>query len=348
MMIMYLVGRLAKSAVYWPDMFRALGHLALPVFLLSLVGGSVSASQFSTIYAFGDSLSDAGNIYTLSLGTIPGSPYSNGRFTNGPVWVQDLSVTLGLGSLTSSRQGGNDYAYGDAYSGSSAVHTANLIDLTGALGQISQFHADHPVADPNALYTVWVGSNDLSDILQAQNPGAAAAVVGNIDSAINSLALSGAKNFLVLTVPDLGKTPGALAAGPATSAAASALALQFDLALVPSLNSLAGVDGLNLSVLDTYSLIDGIVANPNAYGFTNVTNPCLVGYVNYSGGTPCSATLAGQNQYLFWDNLHPTSGADVLVAGAALATITPEPSSFALIGAGLFGVWLKSKSGKRS
>ena len=114
---------------------------------------------FSAVYAFGDSLSDAGNISLGSLGQIPVSPiYSDGRFTNGNVWVQDLAQDLGLPPVKPSLPGGTDYAYGGAETGATAVHAANPTDLASQLGQ---FVANVPNPSPNALYTVWAGSNDV-------------------------------------------------------------------------------------------------------------------------------------------------------------------------------------------
>jgi phospholipase/lecithinase/hemolysin len=322
-------------------------RLIAPVVLLAAATTSLNADSFNAIYAFGDSLSDAGNDYIATAGAIPGPPYVDGHFTNGQVWVQDLSASLGLGALNPSLAGGNDFAYGGATSGTIAngVHTANASDLTGATGQISQFEALHSTANPNALYTIWIGANDLADIL-ATHPSATAAaveagsVVANVDSAIASLASVGAKNFLIVDVPNLGLVPGTIAAGPAAQAAASALSAGFDTALV---NSLSLAAGANISVLDTYGLLDAIEANGAAYGFTNVTSPCLTGAVDYSGGTVCSPTLAGQDQYLFWDELHPTAAGHELIADAALSVITPEPASFALIGVGLLGVYLQRR-----
>jgi phospholipase/lecithinase/hemolysin len=326
-------------------------NLVLPTLLLGTVISPLSASQIDAIYAFGDSLSDAGNVYSLT--GIPTTPYSGGRFSNGPVWVQDLSASLGLGPLTASRNGGTDFAYGDASTGVTPVHPSSptsFIDLTGATGQVGQFHEAVPVADPNALYTIWIGSNDLSDILTHATPANyaadAAAAVANIDSAINTLAGFGAKNFLILTVPDLGKTPDAITAGPLAVAASSGLSAAFDLALVdgsaaaslPSLSQIAAGDHLNLSVLDTYSLIDGIVAHPGAYGFSDVTQGCVTpGPIPYVDGTDCS----DPSQYLFWDGLHPTEGGHALVADAALGILAaPEPASMALLGTGLLGLCL--------
>src|SRR4051794_5662832 len=88
---------------------------------------------FKTIYAFGDSLSDAGNLSIstqLAGSPTPTSPYFQESyptpfgtahphvFSNGPTWVQDLSLNLGLGTLEPSLLGGTDFAYGGAETGS--------------------------------------------------------------------------------------------------------------------------------------------------------------------------------------------------------------------------------------
>jgi hypothetical protein len=51
----------------------------------------VTASNAQVI-AFGDSLSDAGNIFRATSGRFPPSlPYFNGRFSNGSVAVETLA-----------------------------------------------------------------------------------------------------------------------------------------------------------------------------------------------------------------------------------------------------------------
>lgn len=305
------------------------------------------AGAYDAIYAFGDSLSDTGNIFAATGGAEPAAPYANGQFSNGPVWVQDLAAGLGVAPLTPSLLGGTDFAYGGAQTGTTVFHTANATDLTGSAGQVSQFEAAHATADPKALYTIWIGSNDLLAAIKApasQIPTGIGQAVANVDGAIAALAAEGAKNFLILTVPDLGKTPDAIAGGPAAQAGASALAVAFNATLlngsgpIPSLPSLATVDGLDVHVLDTFAALDSIVANPGTFGFTNVTSPCLVGAVNYAGGTPCAPTVAAQDQYLFWDDIHPTAAGHAIIAADALAATVPEPATLALLGLGLAGV----------
>ena len=83
-----------------------------------------------------------------------------------PTGMCGLASEIGVAPLTPSLAGGTDYAYGGAETGVTSFNTAvPATDLLGSTGQIAQFQGTHPAADPNALYTIWIGSNDLSDIL---------------------------------------------------------------------------------------------------------------------------------------------------------------------------------------
>jgi phospholipase/lecithinase/hemolysin len=314
--------------------------------ILALAGtvcvSMLQASVVDAIYSFGDSLSDVGNIFAATGGLEPAPPYVNGQFSNGNVWVQDLAHDLGLPPLLPSRLGGTDYAYGDGETGPTPFNTSPAAtDLLGATGQLAQFEATHATADPNALYTIWIGSNDVTDILGTlPTPLQAAAdvgtVVGNIDTAISTLAALGAKKFLIVTVPDLGKTPEALAEGTAASDAASALSASLDSTLVngagliPSLKTLATTDGIHLSVLNSYVLLDSVIADPALFNLTNTSSPCYVG--PYTGG---GSVCAMPDKYLFWDELHPTAAGQAIVAAAADKLVAPEPTSLSLTIAGL-------------
>jgi phospholipase/lecithinase/hemolysin len=297
---------------------------------------SAQAAAYTGLYAFGDSLSDTGNIYALSGGATPLPPYYQGQYSNGNVWLQSFASNLGLAPLTPSLTGGTDYAYGGAQSGTTPFHTANLTDVVGTTGQLAQFKTAHPVADPGALYVIWIGGNDLlgipSNATAAQVQALAASTIGNIDTAVSTLAADGATKFLVMTLPDVGKTPEALAGGPIAAATASAVAASFNNLLlggnagagIPSLSALAAGLGVNVNVFNAYSFLDGVVANPAAYGLTNVTTPC------FNGTTVC----ANPDQYLFWDSVHPTAAAHVAL-GNAVAAAVPEPAQWAMLVAGL-------------
>ena len=118
--------------------------MALGLLVAPMLG---RAGAYDAIYAFGDSLSDTGNIFAATGGAEPAAPYANGQFSNGAVWVQDLAAGLGVAPLKPSLLGGTDYAYGGAQTGQTPFHTANSTDLTGASGQVSQFEAAHANAD---------------------------------------------------------------------------------------------------------------------------------------------------------------------------------------------------------
>jgi outer membrane lipase/esterase len=310
---------------------RKLLNIALA---FGVAASCANAGTIDQIYAFGDSLSDVGNVFIGTGGTIPPPPYVNGQFSNGPVWVQYLAAGLGLAPLTPSLAGGTDYAYG---SGETGLEPFNLsdprTDVLGAAGQLAQYQgfltATHTTADPNALYTIWIGSNDLADVLASNpDPSTAAADVGivaaNIGTIINQLSALGAKNFLVVNVPDLGASP--LAGTPAARTALSQLSGALDTTLAASLGGVASADHINLQLLNSYLLLDSIISSPATYRLTNVSDEC------FNGNTVCS----NPDQYLFWDDQHPTTAGHAIVANAALALVnSPEPKSISLIGLGL-------------
>ena len=61
------------------------------------VASTPATAAYTSIFAFGDSLSDAGTPFSELAGKIPLAPYVGGHFSNGPTWVEDLSQLLGLG-----------------------------------------------------------------------------------------------------------------------------------------------------------------------------------------------------------------------------------------------------------
>ncbi|MBV8232201.1 MAG: hypothetical protein JO329_19640, partial [Planctomycetaceae bacterium] len=90
-------------------------------FFLTWQAPEVKAGQFTQLVAFGDSLTDVGNVYHITNGTFPVSPpYDQGRFSDGPVWVEELASRMGLPAPLPSSEGGTDFAFGGA-----ETHTAS-------------------------------------------------------------------------------------------------------------------------------------------------------------------------------------------------------------------------------
>jgi phospholipase/lecithinase/hemolysin len=282
-------------------------------------------APFSAIYAFGDSLTDGGNDSLATAGLVPMAPYADRSFTNGQVWVKDLAQDLGLPALNPSLAGGTDFAYGGAETGQTPAHTLNPTDLSS---QISQFASQVPSPQAGALYAVWIGSNDVLDIANnttlttAQQQADVGAAVNNETAAISALAARGAENLLVLNVPDLGKPPYEAARGPTVAQSATSLASLYNSDLAASVQQLEASGALKIDVVDTFSVIDQVIANPAAHGFTNVTDPVWTGNLTDPNSGTLNATGSAQNQFLFFDSLHPTAQAHALLASGIAQGLT--------------------------
>ncbi|BAZ29096.1 GDSL family lipase [Cylindrospermum sp. NIES-4074] len=276
-----------------------------------------NAGTFSRVYAFGDSLVDNGNAFArtqelIGFG-IPPAPYFEGRFSNGPVWVQYLAEALGVAET--------NYAVGGANTGSNnTLIPGNPLGLPGLTQQTQNFVAANPQADGNALYIVWAGANDylgagVQDFTQPVN---------NLANTVASLASVGAKNFLVANLPDLGNLPAT--SGTSNSAGLNFLTGLHNSALSQTLNNLSQQQNLKITLLDINSLINSAIASPSEFGYTNVTNPCLT-----------QTVCANPDEYLFWDAIHPTTATHKIVAGRALVAV-PEPSAaLGMLGLGALG-----------
>ena len=122
----------------------------------SLAYGVLPASAYTDLFAFGDSLSDAGNHFQATGS--PPAPYFMGHASNGPTWVEDLSLQLNLGSLTPSLLGGNDFAFAGGQSGKTDANpnflrgttTPNPIRMFDLDAQIAAYHNAHPDPVPGA------------------------------------------------------------------------------------------------------------------------------------------------------------------------------------------------------
>src|SRR5262249_50777850 len=162
-----------------------------------LVSPAAAAIPFSSLFASGDSNSDNGRRLQLQ-GTKPGSPpYFQGRHSNGPVAVEYLAGALGLG-------GGQfvDYAVGGALSGHGNVDPDPLLGATGLLDQFNPFHSSHTAADPDALYFVYGGDNDINQCKGPNNNACTqvqiSAAVTNLETLVGDLAGLGAQHFMVI------------------------------------------------------------------------------------------------------------------------------------------------------
>jgi phospholipase/lecithinase/hemolysin len=283
------------------------------------------ADGITSIVSFGDSLSDVGNDYYYSNGAepSPAADYYQGRFTNGGNWLDYLAKNLGVAAPVASALGGSDYAFGGAATGTGySTFAGQQIPNVGT--QIGMFLASHtPTA--NELFTIWAGGNDLLENNQT-NPAIPAQ---NIASEVTTLAMAGAKQFLIPNLPQLGDIP-ATNQNSAEQAAANAWSTGFNAALAADLAPLSKSLGIQIHTVDVNGFFNLVISNPSVFGFTNVT------------GAGINSSLSG-NGYLFWDQEHPTTQADEILGGLAAAQV-PEPSSFLIYAMAIGGVCFARRS----
>jgi phospholipase/lecithinase/hemolysin len=261
---------------------------AIVLVLAVLIGGRGARAGYSGLISFGDSLSDVGNVYDQSFHVAPQSPpYFGGRYSNGPLWVEDMAQQLSLSVPTYSRAGGKDYAYAGVKTGSGSTFIFPF-SFPNLGSQISSYlSSNSPTA--TQLFTVWGGANDfIGGQTNTSIP------VNNLVAHVTALANAGAKNFVVPNLPALGETPRFR--GTADEATMNARSAQFNAQLATAMTTLKSSLHVNLFQLDVAGFFADALANPSAYGFTNVTSPALV------NNTP----VPDPDHYLFWDDLHPT------------------------------------------
>jgi phospholipase/lecithinase/hemolysin len=289
---------------------RLLLVVALIVFGPTLADRA-AAGPFSSLVVFGDSLSDVGNIAQAPFISTPGPYYWNGRFSNGPVYAETLATGLGLPALNrSTAPGGTDYAYGGAKTTGTAFPDSLFVkDIDD---QVNAYLSSHN-GTANTLYIVFAGANDLLDGQTNMS-----VPVGSLQTSMEKLYTGGARQFLVINLPPLGYTPR-FNASQSTITTYNSLSQQYNAALATMVSGLkASHSAIALSQLDVYSLVNDARANPQLYGLTNVSASAAPGLSPGDTSYDTSQLAPNPNQYLFWDDLHPTAAVHLVLGHRAL------------------------------
>ena len=328
---------------------NTLRSLASLIFISALISGPgpLALGQqppptFSQIIVFGDSLSDTGNVRQRTndlTGGVVDYPshsfnYSNGRFTNDDqtdpasstylgVWHEQLATTfLGIQPATFSLGGGLNFAFGGATTNNGTheetVVTTPLGDVTITIDdmgrQMDDYLSSHTV-DPTALYLVWGGANDIRN---DDSPGNVTATAMRATALVERLAVAGARYIMVPNVPPLGNIPR-YADDPAKIMSANAASATYRELLNEDLDvlvaNLAG-QGINPTIYrwDVWRAGLQIFSDGGRYGFINITSSAQ----DMSDVNP--------DQFLFWDDVHPTTGGHYQLAKTAFDAITlPTP-----------------------
>ncbi len=292
-------------------------NLLLTRWLLALLSCALAplgalAGPYTDLIVFGDSLSDVGNTFSSSIASlfIDTDDYM-GRFSNGPVYAERLSMGLDLGTLTRDGVGGDNFAYGGAETNGPGGLEGWFINSLSE--QVTRYlnRIDGATPDPQTLFVVFIGANDF---LRADetNPATPAGVV---QTQINRLINAGARQLLGVNLPLLGLTPD-YSANPSEAATKSSLAATYNDALENVYSTLETTNpAVTIHRLDVESLFSSYLDNAASLGFTNT--------VDRGQDVPGSSYDRAPG-YVFWDGVHPTREAHALLGEAAIRAVLPE------------------------
>jgi phospholipase/lecithinase/hemolysin len=265
--------------------------MILGLAFLLILPASMPAFGWDKIIAFGDSLSDNG----------PEDGYGFGVASNGPVWLDYLADSMRDVEL-------EDRALGGAQTDGPwiAEGTINI----GMIQQIDDYIASLPAdADLSGiLFTVWIGGNDF--LTWGPSESVISAAITNINDALQALVFAGAKDILIMNLPDLGLAP-ALVNTP-YSLAYTYGSMAFNAYLAQLVCDFRGAfPQVKFYMANTFALLQYAVANGEALGFTNVDGTCVV---DDDDTEVCEG-------FIFWDGIHPTTATHQYLAALALGQV---------------------------
>jgi thermolabile hemolysin len=272
-------------------------RMIFPAVVLALFLNVSTGYSFTALYAFGDSLSDTGRNPPSQA-----SSYFNGRYSNGPLWVEYLSANLGL-----------------------PYNAANNFAVSGSVTSDLQAEIAGLPASPNlssALFTIESGGNDfLQNANLGTNDPAWSVVVSNavvnFTNAVGTLYTNGAREILVATLSNVGQIPLFNSFSANYRIYVGLKVAAFNSQLVSALTNLMQHSaGLRIYIADFNRETSNILSAPASYGFTVST----IGALQDPALTDKSFTGPGAN-YAFWDPVHPTTKGHALLAAVAFQCV---------------------------
>ncbi len=346
-----VVGAVTVSSGAKTSLARA-GLVALSAVVLLLVGAPVEAQPFNQFIGFGDSTLDSGWYFTHTYNKNPINEalYQTAQALGGGVATtpggrmnsQILAGMFGLSATPVGLPGGTNYAAG----GATNIDYANYQTLApNTVSQIQSYLAStNGVANPNALYMISSGGNDIRGAICAGGvcPANAAQLASNsanaLSNAIAQLHAAGARYFVVAIN---------YGAGPqgAVNADVAATIRTYDQTLYGGL----AAAGVNFVPVSGRAIADAIGVDPGRFGLTNVTPGSAVTHQggacvnpapgNGNNGTIASAwaasctTLVAPNAaqtYLYADDLH-YSAAGQLIEGSYAYSLIVAPTEMSYL-----------------
>ncbi|MBI3808439.1 MAG: hypothetical protein HY281_13160 [Nitrospirae bacterium] len=220
-------------------------RLALLVLCMFLLTSPATATD----YVLGDSLSDAGALGMTYTNPTSVSPWVAGkvwvqdipRYTSIPVFCNDAKCKLDPQSFYYAHLNGNNYAVGGAgvtFDSPDAKPANNYTDLSSQVSALIH-NAGYTVSNASKKdhVFVWIGVNDIIAAAQYKDPTVSLNLVTYASATYIAVVskLAGACpqcKIYIFSIPDLGKTPRALAQSGTAQQELSDLTAQFNAAIM--------------------------------------------------------------------------------------------------------------------
>lgn len=325
---------------------KLIGSASMLLLALSIA----QAQTVDRVVSFGGSLSDTGNAFywlsehpecgasqnvppydTLDEFLVPDGPYARGghHFTNGATWIEGLTRRLHLAGNSrpffgDSGDDASNYAVGGARAVANYPCRFNFPD------QVDAYLGSPGLISPHTWITIEIGANDVRDALVAAlsclstNPPCDPEQViksyitnalGSIGTEIGVLYSTGAMHFMIMNVPNIGLTPAVRNLDNYYNAQGTIIeqAKQVTESFNDGLAFLISqppLNALDIKILDVYTKLNEVVAEPQKYGFVDTTHACV---------TPDQPPFICKkpDTYVFWDGIHPTKALHAIVAQQA-------------------------------
>lgn len=252
----------------------------LTLFLSLLLCTNVFAGPIKEFVVIGDSLSDNGNLYNSLFKLIPKSPpYFEGRFSNGPTWAEDAGQYY-------FENFGVSYKI-DAYGGATAIMHDRKYDKfiapTILEWEVYKYLFESRFQDQsNVLFALWIGANDYLYDQQEDTSALVNSVVDKISWGIQTLINNGAKQIVVLNLPDMSRTPFAKTQG--TGERLHLLSALHNQRLAEAVAVLQKNNpNVKLLQIDIFSIFNDLLDNVDQFNkkfninITDITNACWTG-----------------------------------------------------------------------
>lgn len=322
---------------HYRQIFRSIFLIGIGVFLFSMRIGH--AQPFSEVIAFGDSLTDVGNVAGL---TEPGvAPRINGyyketHFSDNILWIEWLADqwhlpkrTPGRGHSTtlSPKPKGNTWAWGGSEAAKGSVQPDGVTEpIPNLLKEVNQYLAIHKPCK-NILYAIWSGADNLL-VGGKFGPRAAKKAVAAVETSLRRLERAGARHFLIFNMPKLGDTPSAQSGGRIDELAANIYSHSYNKAMRKMLRNLRRDCSFRaqlffVDIFEELVLVVDTVKSGKTYTprFFVPGPPVAINNVTDEGLDFFDATGTFPPNYLFWDDVHPTTQGHQVVAGLVLRAI---------------------------